>query len=87
MAPEQIAQVCYEVDRALCATHGDTNLPTWSAAPAAQRDSVLAKVRLHLADPKAGPDKVLKGKPAESLDTQVKEFIFRALVLALADGV
>jgi hypothetical protein len=55
MSPEQIAKVCHEVNRAYCEALGDNSQVAWEDAPAWQRDSALAGVRLHLADPTVGP--------------------------------
>lgn len=41
MTNEQIAHVCHDANRALCATHGDLSQPPWDEAPAWQRESAI----------------------------------------------
>ncbi len=77
MAPELIAQVCYEVERAN--TVGAE--PAWNALSPAKQHAMIAKVRDHLADPEKGP------KTADGKNATAEEVAFRKLVLALADGV
>jgi hypothetical protein len=50
------AKVCYEANRTYCATLGDISQPSWEDAAHWQRDSVIAGVRFHLANPGAGPE-------------------------------
>ncbi|MDP9895376.1 hypothetical protein J2W32_004474 [Variovorax boronicumulans] len=52
----QIARVAHEVNRAYCASLGDTTQPSWDDAAAWQRDSAIAGVEMHLADPDATPE-------------------------------
>lgn len=80
MAPELIAQVCYEVERA--ANVGAE--PAWKALSPAKQHALIAKVREHLADPERGP-KAVDDKRATSATAEA--VAFRKLVLALADGV
>lgn len=56
MNREQIAQVAHEVNRAYCASLGDTSQPVWADAPDWQRASALAGVDMHLANPDATPE-------------------------------
>lgn len=56
MNREQIAQVAHEVNRAYCASLGDTTQPAWADAPEWQRASALAGVDMHLAKPDATPE-------------------------------
>ncbi|BEP44036.1 RyR domain-containing protein [Variovorax sp. V15] len=56
MNREQIAQVAHEVNRAYCASLGDTSQPAWAEAPEWQRASALAGVDMHLAKPEATPE-------------------------------
>lgn len=56
MNREQIAQVAHEVNRAYCASRGDTTQPAWADAPQWQRDSAMAGVDMHLANPDATPE-------------------------------
>lgn len=51
-----IAKVCHEVNRAYCQALGDNSQPTWEEAPQWQRNSAVAGVRFHLANPQAGPE-------------------------------
>jgi hypothetical protein len=55
MTEEQIARACHEVNRAYCQALGDDSQPTWEDAPAWQRDSAYAGVRLHRGNPEASP--------------------------------
>lgn len=56
MNREQIAQVAHEVNRAYCASLGDTSQPAWADAPQWQRESALAGVDMHLKNPDASPE-------------------------------
>lgn len=59
MAPfmvEHIARVAHEINRAYCAAWGDHSQPAWADAPDWQRESALAGVRFHVANPNAGPE-------------------------------
>lgn len=56
MTPVQIAQVAHEVNRAYCASIGDDSQPAWADAPDWQRQSALAGVEMHLANPDATPE-------------------------------
>lgn len=76
MAPELIAQACYEAEQ----IHGGMAGPPWRALQPAQQQAVLARVREHLADPDKGPK-------AEGKTSTRAEVDFRKLVLTLADGV
>ncbi len=49
-----IAKVAHEVNRAWCEFTGDTSQPAWDAAPEWQRESAIAGVKFHLANPEAG---------------------------------
>lgn len=49
----QIAMVCHEANRALCAAIGDTSQPPWSNAPDWQRESAFKGVEFHLNNPRA----------------------------------
>jgi hypothetical protein len=55
MNREQIARVAHEVNRAYCASLGDDTQPPWDKAPKWQKDSALAGVDMHLANPDATP--------------------------------
>lgn len=52
---ERIARVTHEVNRAYCASLGDTSQAAWEEAPAWQRDSARNGVRMHLDNPDATP--------------------------------
>lgn len=51
----QIASVCHEANRLYCECLGDFSQPGWSDAPNWQRDSVVAGVEFHRANPNAAP--------------------------------
>jgi hypothetical protein len=50
-----IARVCHEVNRAYCASLGDTSQQSWFAAPSWQRTSAMNGVRFALDNPDASP--------------------------------
>lgn len=50
-----IAAVAHSVNRAYCFALGDHSQPTWSDAPQWQKDSAIAGVKFHMANPNAGP--------------------------------
>lgn len=54
--PVRIARICHEANRALCQAFGDFSQQEWDKAAQWQRDSVIAGVRFHLANPDAGPE-------------------------------
>lgn len=51
-----IARVCHEVNRAYCHSLGDHSQASWELAPDWQRESAINGVRLHIGNPKAGPE-------------------------------
>lgn len=51
-----IARVAHEVNRAYCMALGDFTQVVWEEAPQWQKDSAIAGVEMHLADPHAGPE-------------------------------
>ncbi len=51
----RIARAAHEVNRAYCASLGDYSQKVWEDAPQWQRDSAIAGVRFHLANPDASP--------------------------------
>ena len=51
---DHIARVAHEMNRRWCQLTGDDSQPTWEDAPQWQRDPVVAGVRFHLDNPKAG---------------------------------
>ena len=53
MTIEQIARICHEANRALCAATGDPSQVTWEEAPEWQRSSAFHSVRFHLEHPEA----------------------------------
>ena len=53
MTIEQIAEICHEANRTLCAVTGDDSQPPWSAAPDWQKESARHGVNYHLANPDA----------------------------------
>lgn len=56
MTPELIAQVAHEINRAYCASQGDTSQAAWLDAPDWQKQSARAGVAMHLANPDATPE-------------------------------
>lgn len=61
MNADQIARVCHEVNRAYCASIGDTSQPAWEDAPTWQKDSAVAGVRAILANPNTTPEQSHEG--------------------------
>ncbi|MDB5886683.1 MAG: hypothetical protein JWR74_2854 [Polaromonas sp.] len=55
MKPEVIAQVAHEINRAYCASLGDVSQASWAEAPEWQRQSAMAGVAMHTANPNATP--------------------------------
>lgn len=55
MKPRVIAQVAHEINRAYCASLGDVSQAAWSDAPEWQRQSAMAGVAMHIANPTATP--------------------------------
>lgn len=51
-----IARVAHEINRAYCASLGDTSQPAWQDAPEWQQNSALVGVDMHLAKPDATPE-------------------------------
>ena len=51
-----IARVAHEINRAYCASLGDTSQPAWEDAAEWQQGSALAGVDMHLAKPDATPE-------------------------------
>lgn len=56
MKPEQIAQIAHAVNRAYCASLGDSSVPDWPDATEAHRASLVAGVNMHIANPDATPE-------------------------------
>lgn len=54
-APEDVARVCHEVNRAYCASLGDTSQPAWADAPEWQRQSAITGVHFAVSNPDAPP--------------------------------
>ena len=52
----QAARVAHEVNRAYCQAIGDTSQVSWEDAPDWQKDSAVAGVRAHVADPSLTPE-------------------------------
>lgn len=52
---EAIARVAHEVNRAYCAAIGDLTQPPWDQAPDWQKNSAIAGVRFHEANPNSKP--------------------------------
>lgn len=51
-----IAQIAHEINRAYCESLGDDSQPSWESAPDWQKDSAVAGVEMHLANPDATPE-------------------------------
>lgn len=51
-----IARVAHEVNKAYCESLGDFTQVDWESAPQWQKDSAIAGVELHLANPNLGVD-------------------------------
>lgn len=56
MEIEKIAEICHEVNRALCISLGDYSQENWYEAPEWQRVSARAGVDFHQMMPDAGPE-------------------------------
>lgn len=56
MTEDQIAKVCYEVNRAYCQALGDNSQPEWKDAPEWQKESARQGVLFYLSHPDAGPE-------------------------------
>ncbi len=52
----EVAQVCHEVNRAYCASLGDTSHLPWPEAPEWQKKSAIEGVRLHLKNEATTPE-------------------------------
>lgn len=50
---EAIARICHEANAALCQAFGDNSQLHWQEAPQWQRDSAVAGVEFHIANPDA----------------------------------
>lgn len=56
MTIEQIARICHEANRAYCISLGDLSQSPWEECQQWQRDSAVAGVRAHLANPDMTPE-------------------------------
>jgi len=61
METSEIARVCHEVNRAYCASLGDTSQPAWADAPQWQKDSATAGVEAIKANPATTPEQSHEG--------------------------
>lgn len=52
----EIARVAHEVNRAYCRAIGDNSQPSWDDAPDWQKDSAVAGIEAHLANPGMTPE-------------------------------
>jgi hypothetical protein len=52
----KLARAAHEINRAYCAALGDMTTPSWEDAEQSQRDSILAGVDMHLANPDTTPE-------------------------------
>lgn len=50
-----IAELCHEVNRIYCESHGDFSQVPWEQAPQWQKESALNGVLFHIQNPNAGP--------------------------------
>lgn len=50
---EQVAELCHEANRILCAVDGDFSQPTWENAPEWQKQSAINGVAFHFMEPNA----------------------------------
>lgn len=68
MNVSDIAVICHEANRALCATQADNSQVPWADAPEWQQTSAINGVNFHIANPDAPPssshDSWLKEKEA-----------------------
>lgn len=55
MTKNNIAQVAHEINKAFCESIGDYSQPSWDDAPDWQKNSAIAGVDFHLANPDATP--------------------------------
>jgi hypothetical protein len=55
LTPEEVARICHEANRGLCAALGDHSQDSWPNAREHAKDSALAGVLMHLANPAATP--------------------------------
>lgn len=56
MTKENVAQICHEANKGLCATQGDFTQTEWAIAPEWQKDSAIMGVEFHLANPDANAE-------------------------------
>jgi hypothetical protein len=56
MTITEIAEVCHEVNRAICEASGDMSQKPWSKAEGWQRESAVKGVSFALANPNATPE-------------------------------
>lgn len=54
--PEQVAEIAHEANRAYCIAIGDDSQKPWDEAEDWQRDSAVAGVLFHIANPWATPE-------------------------------
>lgn len=53
---EAVARICHQANKAYCEAIGDKSQVDWERAPHWQQESAISGVRLHLDNPKAGPE-------------------------------
>jgi len=51
-----IASIAHAINAAYCMSLGDNSIPAWDDAPEQQRNSIIAGVEMHLANPDATPE-------------------------------
>ena len=60
-----IAMMCHAINAAYCQSLGDDSQPTWDDAPDWQRQSAIAGVEMHLANPDATPEQTHESTPKD----------------------
>jgi hypothetical protein len=55
MTTTDIARVAHEINKAYCASIGDTSQPSWDDAPDWQKSSAINGVDFHITNPDASP--------------------------------
>lgn len=76
MNSAQIARICHEANAALCQAFGDNSQLHWPEAPQWQRDSAVAGVEFHIANPDASAS---ASHDAWSADKRANGWIYGAV--------
>jgi hypothetical protein len=80
MYSEDIAKVCYEVNRAACAAFGDHSQPAWEDVPDWQRESTIKGVEFTLANPEAKTHPCFVPYDELPPEQKLKDYLFQAVV-------